>query len=388
MKKNPHRIRLLMNVALCFAALVSATNARSDDRNARNDFGAVDDVLAVGVFGPGDPATPPEHSTVKFFDARSGRLLYQLPDASGGLAGPTGILFDDGRMIVANQNTNRPFKGEVLQYGPGIKPGTPLVSRGDANAPLAPRGILLVQQRGNGKRLFIADLGDPASDVNGKLLVFDIKYGKAMFRHDMNPGADVIGAEFRPRGLVLGPDGYLWVTLAYLTTQCGGKVARFDPVTLKYKDTVLSNSSDCSKDANHLNRPEGLAFAPNGDLFITSFKNVNVDADIDRILILRADDRIYRRPQPQLDFIPLDVSGDERTSTQALVFGPGGYLYVACLQNGEVRKYDVVTKGYWTIVPPGTQLTMPFYLSFFKTNPATLDYEGRDGHRKDYRTPN
>ncbi|KIG01972.1 hypothetical protein [Caballeronia concitans] len=381
MKKNTSQIRMFTSVALCAAALLSAFHARSDDKNAQYAHQAGNDVLAIGDAGPSDdPNAPPQHSTVKFFDARSGKLLYQLPDASGGLAGPTGIVFDDGRMIVANQNVNLPFNGEVLQYGRGIEPGTPLVSRDDPHAPLAPRGIVLVQ-RGSGKRLFIADMGDPNNNVNGKLLVFDVRHGKATFVADMNPKTDALGTQFRPRGLVIGPDGYLWVTLAYLPGGCGGKVVRFNPATLAYKDTVLSNSPDCSKDANHLNRPEGLAFAPNGDLFVTSFKNSTVDADIDRILILRAEDRIYRRSAPQLDFIPLDAPGQPRTSTQALVFGPGGYLYVAILQNGEVRKYDVVTKGYWTIVQPLGKLTAPFYLSFFRTDPATLAYEGDDGRR-------
>jgi hypothetical protein len=368
-------IRVLVFSALC-VTLASAAGVRSE---ALTDSREDADILAVGDWGDSfDGNGVPLKSTIKFFDARSGKLKYQLPDVAGGLHGPNGMLIDEGRLIVANQNAGLPVNGEVIQFGVGIKPGTPLVSQSDPHAPLAPHGILLIRQRDGSRMLFVADVGDQAN--NGKLLVFAVKNGHTTFVRDMNPGASVIGAEFRPRGLVLGPDGYLWTSLAYLSTQCGGIIARFDPVRLAYTDTVLSNPSDCSKDQNHLHRPEGLAFAPNGDLFIASFQRYKDVSDIDRILILRARERVERRVPKQLDFIALDVSNQPRSSTQALVFGPGGYLYVASLQTGEVLKYDVVTQGHWTLVSGG-KLDAPFFLSFFKTNPATLAYERSNGHR-------
>jgi hypothetical protein len=59
---------------------------------------------------------------------------------------------------------------------------------------------------------------------------------------------------------------------------------------------------------------------------------------------------------------------------QALLFGPRGDLFVPMSNVGEVRRYDVASKTYRTFVPPGRGLVEPWFLSFGKTDPATLAY--------------
>lgn len=378
--ESQHRIRSFVAVALSVAALALAVDAHSD---AQGDSSGDGDVLAIGDWGDLAFVDPnAKNTTVKFLNASTGKVITQLPDDDGGLHGPNGILFDKGRMIVANQNASTPFNGAVLQFGRDIPPGTPIVPRDDPNAPYAPRGIVMLHQRDGSRLLFIADMGDVPSDtgpVEGKLLVFRITDNQVKFRGNLNPNLNAPGTiapEFHPRGIVLGPDGYLYVSYRFLPNPCGGGVARFDPVKLVFKDIVLQNSIDCTQNRNNLHRPEGLVFAPNGDLFITSFRAD--PSDVDRILIVRAEERKSGRFRVDPFHIELDApNANPQTSAQAIVFGPGGYLYAPILKTGEVRKYNVVTGGYWTFAPAGT-LKAPQYLSFTRTNPATLGYDDNE----------
>ncbi|SAL33059.1 hypothetical protein AWB74_01379 [Caballeronia arvi] len=379
MMKRQHRIRSFVACALSAVSLAFVTSAYAD---GHADSRADDDVLAIGDWGDVGTDGEVKNSTVQFLSTRTGNVIARLPDDSGGLHGPNGILFDEGRMIVANQNAGTEFSGAVIQFGRDVRPGAPIVSADDPHAPFAPRGIVLLRLHDGSRLLFIADLGDATSDagpVEGKLLVFRVTDNHVRFRGDLNPNLDhpgTIAPEFHPRGIVLGPDGYLYVSYRYLPNPCGGGVARFDPVELRFKDIVLQNSIDCKKNANNLHRPEGLVFAPNGDLFITSFRADMTD--LDRILIVRAEERISGQFRVDPFHIELDqANAAQQTSAQAIVFGPGGYLYVPIFQTGEVRKYDVVTGGYWTFAPAGT-LKVPQYLSFTRTDPATLAYGERD----------
>jgi hypothetical protein len=65
----------------------------------------------------------------------------------------------------------------------------------------------------------------------------------------------------------------------------------------------------------------------------------------------------------------------------ALLFGPGGKLFVPITGNGpdmgEVRRYDVNTGTFDVFIPPnasGGPLGSPWYLTFGETDPGTLSY--------------
>ena len=62
---------------------------------------------------------------------------------------------------------------------------------------------------------------------------------------------------------------------------------------------------------------------------------------------------------------------------------PQGYLFVPITGNGpdsgSVRRYNVATQTFDVFVPPNAadgSMVQPWYLTFGKTNPATLVYEG------------
>lgn len=353
-----------------------------------------DDVLAV---------TDIRASTVTFYDARTGQYLStpRVTAGTSGLSGPTGVIFDQrsNEVLVANQNVGQPYNGEILRYsavdGHFI---AALVSKNDDHAPYAPRGFVLVPDGHGASILFIADLGDVdppnGSGPTGALLAFSVKGHTAKFIRNLDPNLErpgTTGPQFHPRGIVLGPDGLLYVTLRSLSENCGGGIVRFDPQRLAFKDVIVSNPVDCTQNRNDLHRPEGLVFGEHDDLYVTSFCQALpsqppqcISNDPDKILIIPHATSLRGHPwflygRDRFDRIDLDRN-QAHASAQALVFGPDGHLYVPVTLPdagyGEVRRYNVITKGYWTFVPAGKGLTTPYYLSFGKTNPATLDYEG------------
>jgi hypothetical protein len=216
--------------------------------------------------------------------------------------------------------------------------------------------------------LFVGDLGDlgnlDGTGRPGRLAQFDEKTG-AWIR-DLSPTVPFT-TDNGPRGVVIGPDGNLYVAVRNFSP-LSGEVMRFNPATGAFLgDFVDSNPT------NDLNRPEGLVFGPDGNLYVTSFR---ADAsDTDKILEFNGKTGAY------LGKIDLDVAGGDRAFAQALLFGPGGKLFVPITGNGpdtgEVRRYDVSTGMFDVFVPPnavGGPLGMPWYLTFGDTDPATLAY--------------
>jgi glucose/arabinose dehydrogenase len=216
-----------------------------------------------------------------------------------------------------------------------------------------------------------------------------------------NPDNDGTLAAYHPRSVVLGPDGYLYVSLLGKVGAeagrpvCGGSIARFDPVKLLYKDTVISNPSDCALNKNDLHRPEGLGFDPKGNLYVTSFRATPNPSDIDRILII-PEKNLKKNGDEKADIsLPLDridlwrfADGGPRAFAQTLLFGPDGHLFAPIelrdlatgrTLGGEVRRYNLETKAFWTFVSAaGRDLFSPVYMTFGKTNPATLAYDDED----------
>jgi hypothetical protein len=158
----------------------------------------------------------------------------------------------------------------------------------------------------------------------------------------------------------------------------GGDVLRFDPGSGAFIDVFISEPSG----GNYLlNGPGGICFGPDGNLYLTSFR---ADAtDNDKV-------RIYQgpggtRPGAFVDAIDLDVAGKPRAWAQALVFGPGGRLFVPITgtgpDTGSVRSYNVTNNNkkftFDVFVPAaasGGPLGQGWFLTFGKTNPSTLNY--------------
>ena len=351
-------------------------------------------VLIVG-FGINPPAhaadslyvgdqTDPSASdnTVKRFDAETGDFLGAFVTLnSGDLHGPRGLIFDHARLLVVNQNQDlEPLSGAVLRYngktGAFLKAIVPATDTSfpdaDPNAPRVPRGVVLWD-----KKIVLADFSasafcPPLPCLPGRLLVFT-KNGK--FLANLNPIG--LSTEFHPRGVVVGPDGLLYVSnFPDLATGLGGQVLRFDPETGNFTDVFITSAGGVGE----LNRPEGLVFGPDGNLYITSFRdnsNIGIEGNTDMI-------RIYNGTTGSfIDKIDLDVAGvgQPRAFAQALLFGPGGFLFVPITgsgpDKGAVRRYNVADKTFVNFVSPsaeGGPLGEPWYLTFGDTDPGTLEY--------------
>jgi outer membrane protein assembly factor BamB len=337
--------------------------------------------LVLGVIAPlvhadslyiGDGAD----DSVKRFDARTGNFLGNfVAPGSGGLEGPRGIIFSNGRLLVVNQNVSRTFEGEILRYRKdgsfleALVPCRPIAPDDrvcDDNAPLLPRGII----RGPGRTLYVANFtqNDSGPFLPGDIRKFDIETGMFLGSFDTSPFPST---SFFPRGIVRGPDGLIYVSITGdLASGDGitGKVLRFNPRTGKFVDIFASNSNDGDGCSQHLHRPEGLVFGSDNNLYITSFR-ANAD-DTDKILVFNQKGQCLGQRT-----IALDVAGQERSFAQSLLFGPNNRLFVPMNNTGEVRRYNVNTKTYDIFIPAGGDLGNPWFMTFKETNPSTLKYD-------------
>jgi WD40 repeat protein len=325
-------------------------------------------------------------NTIKRFDARTGEFISNTKansdpkgvfaqSGSGGLTGSQGILVVGHDLLVVNQNVDLPIAGEILRYR--LKDGAfkrkAVVPHTDPNAPFAPQGMVL----GRGRRLIVANLQVQFSDdVSLPGSVFEYTFG-GKFRGSLNPPAPPAGIppeNYHPRGVVFGQDGLLYVSVpTSRVTGLGGYVLRFEPDG-SFVDTFIRDEN-ATGDPGHLNRPDGLVFSPDGHLFVTSFRaNAN---DGDSI-------RVYDANGLFVGKIDLDSPGGDRAFAQAILFGPGGDLFVPIAGNGpatgEVRRYSVdvaknpVTYTYDIFVPSGGALGSGWFLTFGETDPKTLGY--------------
>ncbi len=309
---------------------------------------AAHDVLYVG---------DGSNNSIQSFDAQTGASLGTfVPRSAGGLHGPRGMVFDSaGDLLVADQNVNLPIDGKVLKYSGGTgSPQGPVVNQNDHHAPFDPRGMVL---RGN--VLYVASFTG-ATSPDGEVDRYDATSGKFLGAFSSPPGWT---GQFNPRGVVFGPDGGLYVSAFDSSSPLTGAVVRYDVGT--GVGTIFAANTGRAPD---LHRPEGLTFGPDGRLYVTGFR---ADAtDTDKIVIINASGA-------EVDSIALDAVGQARSFGQALLFGPGGHLFVPITglgsDTGAVRSYDVTTKTFTNFVAPGT-MGQPWYLTFGNTDAATLAY--------------
>ncbi|NWK72309.1 hypothetical protein HWX41_25495 [Bacillus paramycoides] len=314
--------------------------------------------------------------TVKTFDPKTGKFLgtFVAPN-SGNLHGPRGLIFNHmGNLLVTNQNVGQPVNGDVLKFNgqTGAFLGE-LVRSAEPGAPLAPRGIVLSKHN----VLFVADVGDfdfnTGIEVPGEVRMYNGSTGMFLGNvdhHCFNP--------FHPRGLVFGPDGLLYVSAIDFLDPNKGWVLRFNLKSGGFDVFIVSDNE------NNLHRPEGLVFGPDGNLYVTSFKNLDDPNDTDKILIFDGDTGKF------IGKIDLYAPGKPRAFAQALLFGPDGKLFVPITGpfdnatgaptgefTGSVRRYNVHSKKFKEVVRPykkGGPLGVPWYLTLGNTNPATLAY--------------
>lgn len=299
-------------------------------------------------------------NTVKEFHASTGQYLRTLfPSGSGGLKGPMGLLVEPtgNELWVVNQNLGLPKNGAILRFqrSTGTYLGA-LVADTATGSPYAPRGMVLSPAG----QLIVADNGELTPPPPGRLPHYSGSTGAFVADFDKTG----FTPPFLPRGVVVGPDGLLYVSVIDGIGQ-NGYVVRFDLTTKKYKDTFVTATAATSY-AGGMHKPEGIVFGPDGRLYVTSARYQA--GDTSRIMI-------YDNTGAYVDRIDLDNALVAQNYAQAMVFGPGGRLFVGMSIAGEIRSYDVQTKTYVSFVATGGPLKQPWYLVFNRTNPTTLAYQ-------------
>ena len=339
------RSLIVATVAMATFTMARSTSAQalyvSDPHN--------DDVEAVEV-STGTYVGPFVHSSV---DTEAYKI-----------SGPRGVVFAGNVCIVANQNVNLPFSGEVLKFdaNSGAFAGA-LVPSSSPNAPFAPRGVIAI-----GSTVLVADMGNFDNVHPGQVL----RYGSdGSF---LGP-VDTTGFDkfFAPRGLVLGPDGLLYVSVVgnmAAGDRATGYVVRFqwDSTASNYKFKDIFVASDASNNyAPGLHRPEGIVFGPDGNLYVTTFLQ---GSDLDGALGFNAAGQKVKQ-------INWWIAGQSRVFAQAILFGPSGDLFVPVSSDYGVRRYSASSGyvGYSLIPRTGKSIREGLFLTFRETNPATLAYQ-------------
>src|SRR5262249_53393594 len=217
-----------------------------------------------------------------------------------------------------------------------------LVPFQDPHAPFAPRGMVLKDNV-----LYVANMQDADTTragiaPDGEIDKYDGSTGQ--FLGAFSRPANWVG-QFNPRAVVFGPDGNLYAAVFDSSNLVVGSVVKID-VNTGAESLFASNSTG----APDLHRPEGLTFGPDGNRDITGFRANAIDTD--KVVVLDP------TSGAEADNIPLDAVGQPREFGQALLFGPGGHLFVPISgfgpDTGAVRSYDVAAKTFSNFEAPGT----------------------------------
>lgn len=311
-----------------------------------------------------------DDNSVKRVDLQRVTASAFVEPKSAGLNGPMGMIFSDGLLYVVNQNVGTNQNGEVLKFDgtTGTFVGK-LVASTDKNAPFAPRGIV----RGPDRNFYVASLlsrPGKCSDA-GSVNVYS---PSGAFLYSITPDPGALRDAFRPRGVVFGTDGTLYVSSVGCQEPkdpnydpVAGYVFTFGPGTvngkLKFNKMLASNAT-----VPELHRPEGLVPDNAGNLWITSFRSL---PDPDRLL------RINGKTGRLIDKIDLYQSPDARVYAQAVIFGPGGDLFAPVAggaKPGEVLRCSIPTRSCSPFLATGQGLLSGWYAIFRTSDPTTLQY--------------
>lgn len=375
------RKRAIVLGAVVVVGVLAGPVVRADDTRSQ---GTAEVDIFIGDVGD---------NTIKQVNISTGAVrTFASTNFPNGLNGPMGLIFNNGELIVSNQNFGE-NNGDILRFDD--KTGMFkqfLVGVNDKHASYAPQGIVF----GGGTRdwhyvrqedhYYVADViasgGTCAKKDQGDVREYNEWGGWIGVLDHSN-----FGPGFYPRGVVFGPDGMLYVAARGCPTDSDPNTApntallayllRFNPYTHKLDAIIATNDTVQAQRANlGFHRPEGLAFDEQGFLWVTSFRDTNKTGDVDRIL------KFDVRSGKVVDSLPLSGPSDPRVYAQAIVFGPDGKLYVpisfnAAESTGQLRRYDTKTKEPEIIVKTGGGLVAPWFPIFRGSDPATLSYKSR-----------
>ena len=288
--------------------------------------GAPDELLVAGF----------SSATVSRYDAADGTFLSVL-DPSANLAGVLGIASGlDGMLYVCSESNDRvvrfdPETGDFLGDFIADDPATPQDETGGLDGP---SGIVF----GRDGRAYVASFSTDA------ILVYDGFTGDYIADFVPSGTANLDGPD---AGMAFGPDGHLYVP-SFFTN----RIKRYDGATGAFLGNLLAPGFA------PISRPRAIVFPGDGFAYVASEGN-------DRIL--RTDLSVPVSVESFIFDDPA-VPGDETGGLEAptgVAFGPDGRLYVTSLGQDAVLSYGPGGTFAGTFVPPGSGgVDAPTFLLF------------------------
>jgi hypothetical protein len=339
------------------------------------------EVLYVGDAG---------NNTVKRYDAVTGTFLGELStSAHDPINGPHGVVSDGTTLLLVNQNVLKNIPGEVVRLDKaGLVDFSPLVASDNPNAPAVPVGGVLLWQGNVYVSNFTTTL-DPNTPPNqlaqGQILKFTAA-GDFDGEFDIPPLALIGG--FHPRGMVI-IGNLLYVANDPNPGQTAGHILRFIPASRQFYDVFFtSRGGGTCNCADEVNRPDGIVHGPDGNIYMTSFRDALVPRDTDKIVVIEGPGS--QHSGTFLRHIELWHDPQPRAFAQALLFGPGGDLFVPISNTGGLRRYVISDGSFTQFIEDPTgggnpnnrtpnpsakkKLAAGQYLTFDSTDPGTLSF--------------
>jgi len=194
--------------------------------------------------------------------------------------------------------------------------------------------------------------------TSGNIHVYDGCTGEHLRNLDVEQ--ELAGAQ----AIVRGPDGHL-----YVASESNNRVLRYDGETLAFIDRFVWDdpSTPTVDETGGLLGPTGLAFGPNGHLYVCGFDSDNV---------LRYDGETGAF----FDEIVPAGSGGLNGPDAGMVFGPDGMLYVPSFWTNQVLRYDGARGNFMDVLTAAdSRLDGPRVILFLSDDDTVLVSSSQNG---------